>query len=243
MLRSLTNTLTSSATAGDTLFPIRELFVDRESHRIRYVALDAGGWFNTEEVLVAARLMRPALEDQPGWTLDLTPEAVEAAPKWNHDDGGVPLSVENWPPVVIGPFGHSASPLMIWAAMTASAEERQPPHPPLEEKAEPKLDTSIETLDRASGWLGQPVFGTDGELGLLADMGYDPDTMLISHLVVDNDRILKARRAVFPIQALRHRSAPGGHLVLSVTSADMDTAPHPEDLGLDNKASDFIAPV
>ncbi|MFC7705283.1 PRC-barrel domain-containing protein [Plastorhodobacter daqingensis] len=256
MLRSLSDTLRASARAEDTTFPLRELFLDPVSHRVRYVALDAGRWFETVEVIVAARLLRPgqsATEEDQDWVLDLTPQAVEAAPRWTHgeDSGdGRPLSVEHWPPVVVGPFGHTTAPLMVWAQMSQSAQEMRPPHPPAEASISVAADEAqapgpdVDSLDRATGWLGKPVFGTDGELGVVADIGFDADSMRIAYIVVDNDKLLSSRQAAFPLSALRHRAGAEGHFVLDARTADMETAPSPEELGLRGPGhAGFFAPV
>ncbi len=253
MLRSLSDTLQSSARAEsedgeETLFPIHELFLDPRTHEIRYVALDAGNWFETTDVLVSSRLLLLD-EERETWTLELTPEAVEDAPVWEHggEDGGL-LSVEHWPPVVVGPFGHTTAPLMIWAEMAAAAQEAQPPHPPVEEmiedEGEDDTGPDVDTLDRATSWLGKPVFGADGEMGIVADIGFDADSMNVTHIVVDNDKLLTSRQAVFPISALRHRAGTEGHFVLNAHVADMESAPTPEEVGLGGPGhAGFFAPV
>ncbi|MFD1911422.1 PRC-barrel domain-containing protein [Halodurantibacterium flavum] len=250
MPRSLSETLRSPARADDTHFPIRELFLDQTTHRVRYVAVDAGKWFETTEVIVAARLLRFD-PDAGEWLLDLTHEAVEAAPRRDTEsDGGTPLSVENWPPVVIGPFGHAASPLMIWAQMTSAAQETLPPEPPQEREISENAAAArapapdVDALEPASDWLGKPVFGADGEMGIVADLGLDPDRMELSLIVVDNDKLLSSRQAVFPMAAFRHRAGAGGHIVLDARVADMETAPTPEEAGLAAPGqAGFFAPL
>ncbi len=183
-------------------FPVTEIFFHEPTGRLRYVALGTGGWLTREEVLVRADRFGVPEEGSSHWPVTLSAEHIEEAPTWHGGDAsGPPIHLENWPPIVVGPFGGTTSPLMMWAELAESEHE--------DHRHGPSGDSRVAKLERASQRLGGEVFGSDGLLGTLADMTVDPETFEIHHFVVrapDGDHARALRHAA----PLRARRAPRG---------------------------------
>ena len=123
MLR-MTDLLGRKGESDGQTFPVTEVFFHEPTGRLRYVALGTGGWLTREEVLLRIdRFGKP----EPGsrhWPVTLSADHIEEAPTWTGgDSSGPPIHLENWPTVVVGPFGNTTSPLMMWAELAESEHE------------------------------------------------------------------------------------------------------------------------
>ena len=111
MSHSLKSLLHRDARADGASFPITELFYEPESRRLRYAALDVGGWFERREVLVA--LDRFGMPAEDGWPVAMDRGEIEQAPDWTD----APSAPSSLPPLVVGPFGSTFSPLLFAAQL------------------------------------------------------------------------------------------------------------------------------
>lgn len=212
----MTDLLRRKAESDGQTFTITEIFFHEATGRLRYAALGIGGWMTREEVLVRIdRFDRP--ERGSGvWPVTFSAEAIENAPTWHGDASGPPIHLENWPPVVVGPFGGTTSPLMIWAELAETEHEEHPHGPP--------GDARVAKLERATRRLGAEVFGSDGLIGTLGDLLVDPETLEITHFVVRTGAQVRA----VPYANLRHLAHTGTHAVLNLGWAAFQKMPEPD---------------
>jgi sporulation protein YlmC with PRC-barrel domain len=76
------------------------------------------------------------------------------------------------------------------------------------------------------------VDGTDGELGVLADVVVDPESGRVTHLVVEPRRYAALARLV-PIDRARPGDADGARLALACSADDLRHMPEVRELGYD----------
>ncbi|PZX18897.1 hypothetical protein LX81_00590 [Palleronia aestuarii] len=193
MSNSLKALLGATAHTEEGDFPIIELFYRPEDRRLRYAAIDIGGWLDHREVLVS--LDRFGALDGESWPVHLDREGLEAAPRWLD----APSEPSILPPIVVGPFGSTFSPLLMEAQLLESAEESQP-----QETSALDGRSRILDMDRASPWIGTDAFDDTGRLGEIADVMLSDELVFIS-VLLDDERELSLDR-------LRRR-ADQGHLL------------------------------
>lgn len=212
MLR-MTDLMKRAVTTGEHRFPVTEIFFHERTGQLRYVALHTGDAFDHDDTLVSTGRFSPVSEGD--WNVYLPEKDIHAAPGWDSGEAHphrVPVALESWPPILIGPFGETTSPLMFYAAMLEAGESTEPPERP-HRSADPRVDR----LERATRRLGGEVFGADGALGYLDDMLVAPVGLAITDLVVDGRRVPYAR--------LRHMADEGTHTVLDLDRAAFEALP------------------
>lgn len=188
MTERLTRLLDLDAVSGDDRFPIRALFHDETSRRLKAAAVDIGGWLDRREVLVSIDRFGPP--DDGSWPLSLVRDELQDAPEWEHADS----AALGMPPLIIGPFGYTFSPLLMAAGMNASAERSLPDAPDSGERAVVESeDGRFAGLVRTADWLNRDAFGPKGHLGKVADLQLD-DSLAITALILDDDTILPMTR-------------------------------------------------
>lgn len=193
MTYRLTDLLSLTATPKDGHFPVREIFYDPETWRIRYVALGAEGWFDRREMLIEIGYFGTPAHGH--WPIEMSREDVEHAPQWSE----APSAATYLPPIVIGPFGYTFSPMMMaaqWYEDQAQQAER--------ERAAGNVEDSTGRTYRmaqASTWIGREVSGPAGVAGRIADMVLDRDWVITEMVMEDGARI--------PVDRLRHVSEQG----------------------------------
>ncbi|PWE33483.1 hypothetical protein DDZ14_04605 [Maritimibacter sp. 55A14] len=221
MSHAISDLVHHRARSGDARFPIHEVFFDVPGGDIRYVAVDIGGWLEATEILVAASHLDAPQAGGRDWAVSLSEEDIADAPRWRDDTSDQPWHIENWPPLVVGPFGYTYSPLLIYEQLAAGHAAADTGHP-----ATPG-DSRVLQLERATRWLGKPVFGSDGELGKVDDLIFDTGAMKITHFVVGQGRLLSHHGHLVPFGRLRHMAEGDTHLVLDMTGAEVAKAPEP----------------
>jgi hypothetical protein len=215
MLMTLSDMLKSRATCEDGSFPVTEVFFDAEDGRLAYLALDTGGWFERSEVIVAAGRMGLPDPDRHLWPAEISRAELEAAPDWSGDTDRVPPWITALPPIVIGPFGNTYSPLMLHAMLAAESDEADGP--------QTEAEARVYHFERASRWRGRPVFGTGGELGRLGDLVFDLPARRLAHVVVESGGTLFARDArAVPVARLRRWVEGNSHLVLNLSQDEFE---------------------
>jgi hypothetical protein len=211
---TMTDLMNRTVVTGDHRFPVTEVFFHERTGQLRYVALHTGNAFDHDETLVAIGRFS-ALGDDGDWKVYLPDQDIHAAPGWDSGDAyphHVPVALESWPPILIGPFGETTSPLMLYAAMVEAEEATEPPEVPHH-----TADARVERLERVTRRLGGEVFGVDGSLGNMDDMEVAPVGFAITEMIVDGRHV--------PYDRLRHMSHEGRHTVLNMTKADFDALP------------------
>ena len=215
MLQSLTDLMERRLHVADRKIRADEAFFDPGDRRLRYLAVDIGGWFDIKEVIVAADLLVPPAEGRDHWSLRIDGEALEAAPRWS---GGMdaPVDLTGWPPIIVGPFGGTYAPMLLYEQMMSEGPGRgEPP-------AEGSGEELVYRLDRATEWLGASAFGTDGELGRVEDILFDDATLALSRLVLGSGGLFSHRAGEVPMSAVRHMARQGTHLVLDLSSGEVE---------------------
>lgn len=210
---TMTDMIRFKAVAKDASFPVTELFFDQEKGLLKYVALDVGGWFDRREVIVSPKLMGEPDVSSREWPVEITPEAIKDAPEWADPNAMVMVPVGMMPPIMMGPYGGHFAGGVRRGSEDTTADENQPGN------------LKVEGFARLNEWIGLPVHGTDGEVGTLVDLVFDPDSRTLTHLVIDTGRFLAARQMVVPYDLLVRLSPDGTYVEVNVTAEVLRESP------------------
>ncbi|KAB2542454.1 photosystem reaction center subunit H [Salipiger aestuarii] len=223
MLYSLTDLLTWKLDAEAEGLVLSDLVFDAGSGRLVYVSLSTGRDSEGQALAPAALLGAPdpASRSLP---MRITEKELSDAPRWTGETYQVDSLVSAMPPLVVGPFGATHAPLALAAFLPSSDDEDRP--------TDPRAEAALDRYDRLGRWLDRPVFGSDAEMGHLADMLWDPQANRIAYLVIGRGGFFSSRRHAVPFSALSYRApgAKGGHLVLDLPASALDAAPAPDSL-------------
>jgi hypothetical protein len=209
----MTDLMERTADTGEHRFPITEVFFKERTGHLRYVALHTGDAFDHDDTLVSIGRFSPLRDGD--WEVWLPESDIRSAPGWDSGDPHphhVPVALEAWPPILVGPFGHTTSPLMFYAAMVDAEDSTEPPEQP-HRSSDPRVDR----LERVTRRLGAEVFGSDGPLGRLDDMLVAPTGFTITDLIVDGRQV--------PYGHLRHMAEEGTHTVLNADRPTFEGLP------------------
>lgn len=217
MLQSLTDLMERRLHVADRKVRADEAFFDPTDRRLRYLAVDIGGWFDIREVIVSADLLIPPEAEGDRWSLRLDEATLEAAPRWGAHGMDAPMDLTGWPPIIVGPFGGTYAPMLLYEQMVAERDGAAGDVPPEEGSG----DALVYRLERATEWLGMPAFGTDGELGRVEDILFDDETLALSRLVLGSGGLFSHRAGEVPVSTVRHMARQGTHLVLDISSGDV----------------------
>jgi len=220
MTHRIKDIIDHSVWANDQRCPVREVFFDPEDHTLRYLALDLGGWFAVDEVLVAAHLLHAPTSTDTHWRVPLDGDALDSAPRWTDDTDAGQIDLQSWPPIFIGPFGGTYSPILLYE----QAVDRSSARAHGSEDAPPG-DRLVYRLQRVTEWLALPVFGTDGELGTVTDLVFDKANRRITALEITRGSLLDRQKYRVPMTAVRHRVDQGTHVVADIVVDDLQPAP------------------
>jgi len=138
------------------------------------------------------------------------PDALEKAPRWSDYAGAEGIDLTGWPPILVGPFGGTYAPILLYEQMLAQSESGTPRDTSPENEA-------VARMQHASHWLGLSAFGRDGELGTVRDLLFESDTRDVRWLLVGESGVFSAgpEREV-PVEAVRYLAQQGSHLVLDI---------------------------
>lgn len=221
---AVTDMLRYNATAKNVRFPLKEIFFDARQGVLRFVALDVGGWFDDLEVVVSTRLMGDPDESNHEWPVEISPEAIMAAPEWSDPKILRHTDKVTMPQILVGRLGGG------FAGLTDL--ERHEVHDDPDALGNLKVDG----FARLSNWMGLPVFGQDGEVGTLIDILFDPKSGSLSHLVIDTGGAISARQMVVPYDRLLQLAKDDSHVVTNVTEKLLSEAPPLENFDMLNRA-------
>ncbi|MGY9049148.1 hypothetical protein P775_18870 [Puniceibacterium antarcticum] len=217
MLRSFDDLVRYQARMGEDRFPITDLLFNAQDGALKYLMVDTGGWLDSQQALVAASLVGEMTVDTAEVVLKATPEEFAQAPRWEGEHQPLFPILSNLPPLVVGPFGGTYAPLALAAEIDAETDAE-------DADRDPRAEAAMKRFETAKSWLGVDIFGRDGALGVLDDLLLDPETGRITHLVIDNGKVLSGKLLVVPYSVLRYR-AGGGHLVLDTNAEALGKAP------------------
>jgi sporulation protein YlmC with PRC-barrel domain len=205
-------------------FPIREIFFDAGQGLLRFVALDVGGWFDNLEVVVSTRLIGKPDESNREWPVEISPDAIKAAPEWSDPKVFGRMAMAEMPPIMVGPLGGGFAGFTDFDAHEAQGDP------------ETFGNLKVDGFARLSDWVGLPVYGQNGEVGTLIDILFDPKTGSLSHLVIDIGGAIPAQQMVVPYDRLLHLAKDGSHVVMDVTDKLLREAPALEHFDMLNRA-------
>jgi hypothetical protein len=217
MLQSLKDLMESRLHVADRKVRADEVFFDARDRRLKYLAIDIGGWFDIDEVIVSTDLLVPPGEGQDHWSLLLDEAALEAAPRWGERGMDPPVDLTGWPPIIVGPFGGTYAPMLLYEQMVAGADRSARTERPEEGSG----DALVYRVERATEWLGTLAFGTDGELGRVEDILFEEGRLTLSQLVLGSGGLFSHRAGKIPVSAVRHMARQGTHLVLDISSREV----------------------
>ncbi|WP_375257324.1 hypothetical protein [Citreimonas sp.] len=236
MLQSFQDLMNRSLSTDGGKAKLREAFFDPGSGLVRYLAVEIGGWLDTTEVLVEADRLAPPQEEGQAWTLRIAEADLEAAPRWHEGMAEDRVDLRAWPPVLVGPFGSTYSPLLMFEQMIA--EQREHELPPA-----PDGDKLVRPLEEIGSWMGLPAFCTDGEIGTVADLLFETGTHRVVSVAIAPKTAVSSHsddeeasdgttgmddhgRIRLPLTGLRHRPKQGTHLVFdtSLEALNLDPA-------------------
>lgn len=219
LLRTTTLLKYRATTPGGDHLPIAEALFDPRTGAVRFLVLDVGHWFTETDVLISVREMGEIDTDAHEWRTGLDRETIEAAPRWSdRAQEMTALALENWPPLIVGPFGSTYAPIALEAQLFAHSE----PHGTRISK--------LQGLDTLSEWMGLPAFGDEGELGHVSDFTMDTETHILRHVVLESGGMTSRTRHAVPFSDLRYRAEGGGHAVFHVDASALKDAPDPDRL-------------
>lgn len=220
MLHSLKDIMHSRLHVGDRKVTVDEVFFDSVDRRLRYLAVDIGGWFSVHEVIVSAALLE-APGDTGGWRLRIDEAALEAAPRWHDRMADDTVDLTGWPPIIVGPFGGTYAPMLMYEQLVARTRAGSAGQTETESPPAGGGEAMVYRLERATEWLGLLAFGRDGELGRIDDMLFDEATLGIERLLLGSGGLLSHRVAQVPLSALRHMAHQRTHVVLDISTEDV----------------------
>jgi hypothetical protein len=219
MLHSLNDLMQGRLHLGDRKVRADEVFFGPKDRKLHYLAVDIGGWFKIDEVLVSADLLVPPDAQRAHWTLTLDEAALETAPRWSEHGLQEPADLTGWPPIIVGPFGGTYAPMLLYEQMVARGQATDDRRP-AEDDAGEEL---VFRMERATEWLGISAFGRDGELGQVEDILFEDETLEIAWLVLGSGGILSHKSGEVPVSAIRHMARQGTHLVLDISADEVGT--------------------
>lgn len=141
---------------GAGAFPVRDAIFDPDTGRVPFLIIDMGGVLTSSDALIRRTRITGAVAGEMRLTSDLSANDVHAAP---HFGDSTSIDFTSLPPLVVGPFGTTQSPLLLASQLFGAP-------------ATPEAEIPARCA-RAQDWIGAPVFGPGGEIGQIADMDFD----------------------------------------------------------------------
>ncbi|MCF6445859.1 PRC-barrel domain-containing protein [Nereida sp. MMG025] len=193
-----------------TDFPVQDSVICMPDQRLAYLLIDISPWQDDQLALMSSTHIQSADHAAQHITLGADLADIAAAPKFTDL---AQVFLDKLPPIIVGPFGNTLSPLMMAAAISPTTDA-----PDVDE-----IDTARH--HRFSALRGMDVYGKDGQLGWISDFILSKDDLSIQFLVLSTKSQLRTQRHVVPAQKFRHFAQQATHVVLDITSQDLADAP------------------
>ena len=200
----------------------RDMLVDIKDARLTYVYVETGSWLLPSHALFSAA--RLSVEGS-GLVLDATLEEVKERTDTQAAEGEHAPDPSHMPPMVVGPFGYTVSPLMA-ASLVDAFRSR-------ERDARPDAEGDSSTMRWFTHLQGLPVFDPWGALGDVSDIVVNPQDMrCISLRTVD-----KGKNGLFDFHRIRRITQDDQSIILKSHEPDSALAQALETLGSDAERS------
>ncbi|SFD10340.1 hypothetical protein [Tropicimonas isoalkanivorans] len=208
MLQSFKDLIDKPMRAGDRKASFRDAFFRIDEGILRYAALDIGGWLSIDNIIVSMDLIEPSAAGDGEWVVKLDEDALAGAPRWERREEREEVDLQGWPPVIVGPFGSTISPLLLYQQLrelrgTGAGNDDGEESP-------------VQSMERAGKWLGLTAFDAVGELGKVEDFIFETDTNAIHAVILDRDAPGTDLGRELPIHHFRHMADQETHLVLDL---------------------------
>jgi PRC-barrel domain len=70
----------------EKLGKVDDVIFDHSTGQIEYVVIDTGGWLSSKKFVVPPQALRPSVQHEDDFTVDLTQEQIESFPPYNEAD-------------------------------------------------------------------------------------------------------------------------------------------------------------
>lgn len=213
MLHSVSDLMRYRARVEGDSQKVTELFFSRDDWGVAWLGLDIGGLMENRQVICSVRILGDPDSASRSVDVNASWREIEEAPRWTPEEMRLaPEDAAN----LVGPIGMSAGPLFL------ASTERTP------ERSDREAERVERRFDRATMWIGGGAWGDDGQLGKVDDLLYDPRSMRVTHLVIDNGNILPGRQLVVPVETVTGFSDENRAARLSLTDSQLEEAPQIE---------------
>jgi hypothetical protein len=192
---------TVSAKAGS--FQVSDLMFDPDRHTVDYAVLSGGGWIAHTDVLLHGTRLRAFEPSELVWPAQMGEADLAEAPRIGSDNR---VDLTNLPPVIVGPFGMTYSPMLLAAKLFGYPVNKQRAARDAEER-----------LERMSDWIGAVVFNAEGPIARIVNFNIDTETMKVVEVKIAIDAEMHA----LPITSLRNFVTGDGYAVTDLTTDDI----------------------
>ncbi|WP_224814370.1 hypothetical protein [Hasllibacter sp. MH4015] len=204
MIAPFTSVKNSTLQAKAGTFGINDLMFDPDSLAVEYAVLEGGGWVTNTDVLVHAKRLRAFDEGTRTWTADVSEGDLANAPRLGSDNV---VDLSALPPVIVGPFGMTYSPILMAAQFLGYPVTKDRP-----------TRDAVDQLDRMSDWLGSVVFNGEGPIARIVDLFVDAETMRLTEV----EFAMGAEKYVLPVTAIRTFVRGDGYAICDLTEAEIE---------------------
>ncbi|MEJ6391811.1 PRC-barrel domain-containing protein [Gymnodinialimonas sp. 2305UL16-5] len=180
-------------------FRVTDLVFDPADGAARMVLFDDGKWLFNDEMAVGIDRMEAFDAENATWHARIQPGEIREA----RTVASVPVDITALPPIVIGPFGTTQSPLLLLTQLFGNLAHGAASVP--------------SQLERVSDWIGAPVFGPTGPIAQIIDLHIDTQARRVTEVTLG----LGAQRVRVPFHTLRHFVQSEGYAVTDVTEDDL----------------------
>ena len=218
MVRPVSDLLRYDAVIDEQPNTITELFFSSRTWEGAYIGLDIGGWFESDQVIASAEILSVFDTKTRSVMVNTSRRAIEEAPRWEPIDGAPTKGATTLPALLVGRFGPISAPLIL---SSAPGNDHKSSGDATARRIERRYDLS-------TVWIGAEAHGSDGKLGRLDDLLFDPESMQITHFVVDNGKVLPGRQLVVPTETFCAFDEDAQRIELSISEPLLSKAPQIE---------------
>lgn len=245
MLHTVSDVMNFQATTESDSFPVTEIFVDGHGGRIRFVAVDIGGWFDSTHAIVGDSRFGVPDTRRRTWPVDIKREEIEAQPRWDNEGWLAWFSdLTAKPMLYAGPASAGYDPLML-EQLRMQSEDGERDHrgdTQTTPQESAQAENLVEGLMRSSSLLGMTARGHDDDLGHISDLLFEASAMRVSYVVIDNEKIFRDSRYCIPFAQLREVDEDATSARLDLTLHSLANAPKRTEMKDVDQSSEFALP-